>query len=150
MIYAPPPLFFLFAACSQRRGGLPRCSELYVSSRSMKMLILSISLSFSLPLCPSLCLVHICSTANPSNAVSPSCLPLHPRHLPSLCLSLSLPPALAAQVMSFFLAGFSSLLPPPFPSLSPPFPISGWLSTAQHPIRGSFFPKVGGGRGMPA
>lgn len=52
--------------------------------------------------------------------------------------------------MSFFSSWI--LLPSPsLPSrsLSPPFPISGWLSKAQHLSTVASFPRVGGGWGMP-
>lgn len=94
----------------------------------------------------------MCSAANTSNAVS-LCY-LHPCHLPShpfLSLSpVSLPPSLHRWCHSFP-AGFSSLLPPSprARSLSPPFPISGWLSKAQHLSTVASFPRVGGGWGMP-
>lgn len=71
------------------------------------------SLSLSLSISVFLSLVHICSAANPSNAVSLCLISRHPRHLPSppsLSLSLSVSP-LAAQVMSFFFSWI--LLPSP-------------------------------------
>lgn len=74
----------LFLQHSNKGEGLPQYTQLYVSSRSIKMLPL-------FPFHPSLPLIHICSAANPSNAVSPSLLSLHPCRLPSHPLSLSLP-----------------------------------------------------------
>ncbi len=138
--------------------GSPQYTQLYVTNRSIKMLplfplYLCLSHSFSLSI--SLSLIHICSAANPSNAVSPCLLSLHPRHLPSPrslspSLSLSLSRCTGDVILFQLDSPPFSLLPPPSLSLSPPFPISGWLSTAQHPIHGSFSPRVGGGGGMPA
>lgn len=67
---------------------------------------------FPLYLC--LSLIHICSAANPSNAVSPYLLSLHPHHLPSpLSLTLSLARARCTGDVILF-----QLDSPPFSLLS--------------------------------
>lgn len=153
LIYTHPPLFLCNLCGMLTKGrGLPQYTQLYVTSRSIKMLPrfpFYLPFPFSLSVHLSLFLIHMCSAANTSNAVS-LCY-LHPCHLPSLSLPFPcLSPSLAAQVMSFF----SSWILLPSPSLpsrsrSPPFPISGWLSKAQHLSTVASFPRVGGGWGMP-
>lgn len=100
VIYTHPPLFLCNLCGMLTKGrGLPQYTQLYVTSRSIKMLPrfpLYLSFPFSLSVHLSLFLIHMCSAANTSNAVS-LCY-LHPCHLPShpfLSLSpVSLPPSL--------------------------------------------------------
>lgn len=108
------------------KGGLPPNPRLYVPSRSMEIFPLFLLCIFGSrsPPRPSLSLTHICSAANPSNAVSP---PLHsfvpPPHPPTAPLPLH-------RWCHSFSAGFPSLVlslplfplaagPPPC-SISPP------------------------------
>lgn len=98
LIYTHPPLFLCNLCGMLTKGrGLPQYTQLYVTSRSIKMLPrfpLYLPFPFSLSVHLSLFLIHMCSAANTSNAVS-LCY-LHPCHLPShpflsFPLSLSLP-----------------------------------------------------------
>lgn len=98
LIYTHPPLFLCNLCGMLTKGrGLPQYTQLYVTSRSIKMLprfplYLPFPFSLSVHLSLSLFLIHMCSAANTSNAVS-LCY-LHPCHLPSHPF-LSFPPSLS-------------------------------------------------------
>lgn len=155
LIYTHPPLFLCNLCGMLTKGrGLPQYTQLYVTSRSIKMLPrfpLYLPFPFSLS-------VHLSLSFSSTCAQQPIHLMQFPSAIFIPATSHPIPfspfprlsPSLAAQVMSFFSSWI--LLPSPsLPSrsLSPPFPISGWLSKAQHLSTVASFPRVGGGWGMP-
>lgn len=132
MLPSTPPFFFFCNLCGTltKGRGLPQYTQLYVTSRSIKMLpLFPLYLCLSLSPSPSISLsLSSTSAQQPIHLMQfpSSLLSRHPRRLPS-SLFPSLTLSLAAQVMSFFFSWI--LLPSPI-SLPPSLALT--LSSVSH------------------